>query len=609
MNTNINKKSISPLIATVLLILISVVLISSILYFSKDFTNKNLDNSSLVVYSDDDFKGFIKIKSVYEDCLGNPSKIIIENSNFKKDLNIISYKLIDPDALNTNYVDREYILDDPLIIEKGNKTNQLEIKCIPSNEFIIEIKTNNETYIQIPVSYLSASLTSCDNLPYCGDGICNNDENSDSCLEDCALSYFSTTWNTLNTSTSSSESNQISLPLVSDGNYDFTVNWGDGSTSEITSYDDSDKIHTYSSSGIYDVNISGEIEGWSFNNSGDKLKLIGISNWGPLKLGYCNSHFCGCSNLIITAEDILDLSGVKSLSYTFANCSSIVTIPNLEYWDLTKINYYEGLYGMFYGASNFNQDISNWDLSTITNIMFLFYSASDFNQPLNDWNTSNVTNMYRAFSGATSFNQPLNNWDTSNVTNMQGLFLNASDFNQPLNDWNVSKVSSFNTTFKSATSFNQPLNNWDTSNVSSFEQMFYEATSFNQDISSWDVSKSNNNFRSLFYNASSFDQNLASWIVGYDDEDNFYVDNIFSNSNISLENCNSILHSWDFCPEGCDECSICGNGILESGENCECGVLWGGVFFESSPFGTFCEEDCGSAMCTCDNCRYIEVMK
>ena len=34
----------------------------------------------------------------------------------------------------------------------------------------------------------------------------------------------------------------------------------------------------------------------------------------------------------------------------------------------------------------------------------------------------------------------ISNWDVSNVTNMRWMFANASSFNQPLNKWNVSNV-------------------------------------------------------------------------------------------------------------------------------------------------------------------------
>ena len=45
---------------------------------------------------------------------------------------------------------------------------------------------------------------------------------------------------------------------------------------------------------------------------------------------------------------------------------------------------------------------------------------------------SNVTSMWGMFWGATSFNQPLNNWNVSNVRYMGGMFNRATSFNQPL---------------------------------------------------------------------------------------------------------------------------------------------------------------------------------
>lgn len=52
----------------------------------------------------------------------------------------------------------------------------------------------------------------------------------------------------------------------------------------------------------------------------------------------------------------------------------------------------------------------------------VFYGAKAFNQPLTNWNTSKVTNMSRMFGNATVFNQPLDHFDTSQVTNMRGMF-------------------------------------------------------------------------------------------------------------------------------------------------------------------------------------------
>ena len=76
---------------------------------------------------------------------------------------------------------------------------------------------------------------------------------------------------------------------------------------------------------------------------------------------------------------------------------------------------------------------------------------------ISTWDTSKVTSMYGLFCGATSFNQPLNKWDVSKVTNMEAMFWGATSFNQPLNKWNVSKVTDMSYMFAAARSFNQPL--------------------------------------------------------------------------------------------------------------------------------------------------------
>ena len=55
---------------------------------------------------------------------------------------------------------------------------------------------------------------------------------------------------------------------------------------------------------------------------------------------------------------------------------------------------------MFYSAYKFNQDISNWDVSNVTDMRSMFYVAQSFNQDIGSWNTSNVTDMSYMFYDA-----------------------------------------------------------------------------------------------------------------------------------------------------------------------------------------------------------------
>ena len=78
--------------------------------------------------------------------------------------------------------------------------------------------------------------------------------------------------------------------------------------------------------------------------------------------------------------------------------------------------------------------------SNITDMSFLFNKKSDFNGDISHWDVSSVTDMGSMFSRAESFNQDIGNWDVSNVTDMSKMFDNAYSFNQDLSNWCVAKI-------------------------------------------------------------------------------------------------------------------------------------------------------------------------
>ena len=341
--------------------------------------------------------------------------------------------------------------------------------------------------------------------------------------------YFISTWNTTLTSSGSSNSDQIMLPLESSGTYNFFVDWGDGSNDTITAWNQAETTHTYSSTGTYTVNISGTIIGWCFDRGGDRLKITDVINWGCLNVGNSGYYFYGCPNLVDTATDPLNLTGTTILLGMFESASNFNgAIGN---WDTSKV---ERMGSMFSGAVSFNQPLSFWNTSSVTDMGWMFQGASAFNQNINSWDVSKVTNMNSMFSGASSFNgaidswntssstymggmfsnsafnQDISGWDTSNVANMGAVFFNNVNFNQPLNSWNTSKVTVMGSMFQGATAFNQPISTWDTSKVTDMAGMFCGATAFNQDIGSWNTSKVTN-MNSTFQGATVFDQDIGSW--------------------------------------------------------------------------------------------------
>ena len=206
--------------------------------------------------------------------------------------------------------------------------------------------------------------------------------------------FFISEWDTTQTSIDSSNFNQIRLPLQPNGIYNFTVYWGDNSKDNIITWDQPEVLHTYHKSGNYSISISGTISGWSFNNTGDKLKLREIKQWGNLRLGNSGGYFSGCYYLEITATDVLNLTGTTSLSHMFRYCIKIRQIPNINSWDVSNVR---DMDSMFENAVHFNQNLDSWDVSNVRDMDFMFSYASNFDQNLSSWNVSKVSRMERIF--------------------------------------------------------------------------------------------------------------------------------------------------------------------------------------------------------------------
>lgn len=138
----------------------------------------------------------------------------------------------------------------------------------------------------------------------------------------------------------------FTLPLVehyntsSDCQYNAIVDWGDGSeNSVITAYDDAERVHTYATAGTYQIKITGTLDGFSFNNTGDKLKVTRVVHWGTSDqfagFKYLKGGFSGCSNLTqigtgpIGASPTGGVAGVEldGFSGTFLWCPLITEIP------------------------------------------------------------------------------------------------------------------------------------------------------------------------------------------------------------------------------------------------------------------------------------------
>jgi len=291
----------------------------------------------------------------------------------------------------------------------------------------------------------------------------------------------------------------VELPLHSGSEYNFRVDWGDGSAEGIvTSDNDPDAEHTYSSAGIKTVTITGTLTGFSFERNPTSSNLfIDVAQWGDMRLGNAGGYFQNCTNLTgFTATDAPILTEVTNMRSMFKNAT--VFNDDLSMWNVSNAN---TMVSMFEGASAFNTDISMWEVSNVTLMTDMFHNAIAFNSDISMWEVSNVTNMSSMFEGATAFNADISNWNVSKVTNMSSMFRDATAFNTDMPNWDTSNVANMGAMFSSM---------WNVSKVTLMTNMFKDAIVFNVDISMWDVSTVSE-ISYMFNNASMFNQDLSGW--------------------------------------------------------------------------------------------------
>ncbi|HTN37099.1 MAG TPA: BspA family leucine-rich repeat surface protein [Arachidicoccus sp.] len=341
---------------------------------------------------------------------------------------------------------------------------------------------------------------------------------------------FITTWET----TVSNESILIPINPAYATDYNYTVNWGDGTSSVNQTGNAS---HTYVNTGIHTVTITGEFPAIQFNNPASDAvndqKILTVVQWGNGTWKGMDAAFRFCQKLTTVPNNNGPIFEPNSTLYSmFFDC--IALNCDLNNWDLTNVR---EISEMFHGATAFNGNISDWNVSNVTNMQNIFYkalvfngdisnwnvskvelmdnmfaNASAFNGDISRWNVGSVREMNNMFSQASSFNQDISQWDVSNVTTMSFMFSNASSFNQNLSNWNVSKVTNMSNIFEGATAFNGDISTWDVSHVTSMIYMFNGCVGFNQDLSTWNVSAVSD-MTGMFSNAVSFNQDISSWDV------------------------------------------------------------------------------------------------
>ena len=206
----------------------------------------------------------------------------------------------------------------------------------------------------------------------------------------------------------SSDNEEISFCIM--GN-NLEIIWDESKSDKYEKINELTKVsNKYEKSGNYIVRIKGELLQFSWCSENIK-KVI---NW---------NHY------------------LEKLNNAFQHCSKLEQVPNYISSNVQNMSL------MFYDCSNFNSDISEWNVSNVQDMHGMFYKCHNFNFDLSKWNVSNVQNMSSMFFRCKKFNSDISNWNVSNVQNMLSMFYGCKNFDSDISKWDVSSVKESNFMF------------------------------------------------------------------------------------------------------------------------------------------------------------------
>ena len=157
----------------------------------------------------------------------------------------------------------------------------------------------------------------------------------------------------------------------------------------------------------------------------------------------------------------IDVSEITDMSFLFTGKYEVYN----KWTELTDCEY-EKIYDYFT-----EEELAKFDVNIGCNYFLepIFREREDetiehimeYIQPdVSEWDVSKVTDMHYMFSGCKHFNCNLNKWNIRNVKNMDYMFCECKEFNQPLNKWRVGNVMSFYCMFWGCEKFNHSLRSW-----------------------------------------------------------------------------------------------------------------------------------------------------
>ena len=238
----------------------------------------------------------------------------------------------------------------------------------------------------------------------------------------------------------------ITIPHSPDPSFthDYDINYGDGtSVLHVSSYNDANATHQYTTAGTYQIKINGICETFSikYDNTHIHSKIISIDSWGTTG-GFKILGFNDCINLLTLPSESGKLINVINFRNMFVNCLSLTLIPDNLFANNTGVTDFTNIFASCKSLVSIPEKLFVSNLA-VTNFGYAFYNCTSLTSiPENLFvNNINVTNFIYTFSDCTALtgNAP-NLWETHSGADGTKCFYNdtnLTNYNDIPDSWKL----------------------------------------------------------------------------------------------------------------------------------------------------------------------------
>jgi hypothetical protein len=197
----------------------------------------------------------------------------------------------------------------------------------------------------------------------------------------------------------------FTIPCQNLGTFNATVDWGDGSTSTITAYNDADLAHEYAVAGDYRISVTGTFPNIYFFNTGtSKDKVISVDNLGAVGWETFDYAFWGCSNMTSFTAGTCDTTGIDSLRNLVRDNANLVDFDGRGMDTSAVTNMSRALLGL--GVMN-TCKISEWNVEAVTAWNFTAQDTTiptaDYDAALIAWAAQDVVDSQSVHFGSSTY--------------------------------------------------------------------------------------------------------------------------------------------------------------------------------------------------------------